>query len=92
MSFNPNLLLLVPAAGVVLLATIALVHRLRRAKPGARYETWTLHRCLCCGQTVQVLKIDTSGPRPRYKVAYYNAIIGGRHWVSEGLLNPIWRG
>lgn len=42
-----------------------------------------------CGQCMgpqQILKVDKSGTEPRYKVAYYNAIFGGRHWVSAKTL------
>jgi hypothetical protein len=38
----------------------------------------------------QILRIDTSlFPIIRYKVAYYNAIFGGRHWVTGSQLARI---
>lgn len=57
-------------------------------KPVQRFRRFDVVRCLCgrCMGPQQILRIDKKSSPVRYKVAYYNAIFGGRHWVTEGKL------
>lgn len=59
------------------------------SKTATRYSKHQIVHCSCgCMGHQQILKIDASGAETRYKVAYYNAIVGGRHWVTEKELRP----
>lgn len=52
------------------------------------YPRWSICVCSCCHRRVQILKIDPERGAACYKVARYNAIAGGRHWVTEDQLAP----